>query len=532
MKLFEATWREGYRYFERVFDNQLNRSVKSEITIPCEYFEPSSRGLYSYVLDESIKLDKKQGNAKEGRNQYGFLDPMYRNIRDNYWNQEKFNLTPRMWYLDIETRVGTCSTGFPVPEKALEPISMFQIYDNKEETMILLGVRGWKHEADYKDKFDFPIRYINCQNEIKLIETFLSIFKKLDPLIVYAWHGAGFDFPYIHNRMKKLGMDPSLLSNYGSVEYKEGEFQGRTEFKIKPAGHYFIDLMDVYRNFTFQPMSSYSLDTVAEYELGENKVSHTEYAKFDDFYTGKYIIPNNPTEEQKNSKIYKAAIAGDWEEVKELAHSEFVFYGAKDTYLLKRIDESKNLTVLMTMISEKMGVTIGDTLGTVKPWSQYIQNKAMLESKVMPPKQEHDTPHVIGGYVREPNKGKHKWVLSTDVNSMYPLLGMVGFNMSPETYLPIHQLPEEIRDIVLKYFNNQEEEQRFDIPESIWEKTTSLLKQHKLGLGINGAVFTQEFEGMVPIMVQDIYDSRKIAKKTSFDYEKRAILIGEILKDK
>jgi hypothetical protein len=37
---------------------------------------------------------------------------------------------------------------------------------------------------------------------------------------------------------------------------------------------------------------------------------------------------------------------------------------------------------------------------------------------------------------------------------------------------------------------------------------------------------------MVPQMVQEIYDSRKKAKKTMFSYEQRKILIKKILKEK
>lgn len=107
MKLFESTWRDGYAFFERYFDTTLNRSVKKEIKLPHEWYELQSKGLYSYILDDSIKLEKKQGNAKAGRDHYGFIDPMYRNIRDSYWNQNAYNLNARVWYLDLESRVGT-----------------------------------------------------------------------------------------------------------------------------------------------------------------------------------------------------------------------------------------------------------------------------------------------------------------------------------------------------------------------------------------------------------------------------------------
>ena len=498
MKRFEATWRDGFEYYQRVFDTDLGRSIKSRVDLRCEYYEPSSTGLYTFILDDEIRLERKQGNAKQGREHYGFMDPMYRNIRDNYWNKDAYNLEPRVWYLDIETRVGTCSTGFPVPEKAMEPISLMQFYDNKENVMFVLGVKDWPGQESAN--FEYEVKYIKCRDEYQMLEHFLAIYSKLDPLIVYAWNGLGFDFPYIHNRMKKLGIDVNRLSNYGGVSYSEGEFQGKTEFKFAADGHFWVDLMEVYKKFTFHPMPSYSLDTVSEYELQENKADHSKYANFEDFYTNGY--------------------------------DEFVYYGIKDTYLIRRIDESKNFTVLMNMIAEKMGVQISDTLGTVKPWSQYIANRSMLNRQVMPMRQEFPDPYVVGGYVRDPNKGKHEWVISADVNSMYPLLGMVGFNMSPETFVPKHKLPDDLHDIVLAFFNGQDESKLLFLNDNVWETATGLLQKHNLALGINGAVFKKDKLGIIPEMVQEIYDSRKKAKNQMFAYEQRKILIERIIKER
>ena len=498
MKRFEATWRDGFEYYQRVFDTDLGRSIKSRVDLRCEYYEPSSTGLYTFILDDEIRLERKQGNAKQGREHYGFMDPMYRNIRDNYWNKDAYNLEPRVWYLDIETRVGTCSTGFPVPEKAMEPISLMQFYDNKENVMFVLGVKDWPGQESAN--FEYEVKYIKCRDEYQMLEHFLAIYSKLDPLIVYAWNGLGFDFPYIHNRMKKLGIDVNRLSNYGGVSYSEGEFQGKTEFKFAADGHFWVDLMEVYKKFTFHPMPSYSLDTVSEYELQENKADHSKYANFEDFYTNGY--------------------------------DEFVYYGIKDTYLIRRIDESKNFTVLMNMIAEKMGVQISDTLGTVKPWSQYIANRSMLNRQVMPMRQEFPEPYVVGGYVRDPNKGKHEWVISADVNSMYPLLGMVGFNMSPETFVPKHKLPDDLHDIVLAFFNGQDESKLLFLNDNVWETATGLLQKHNLALGINGAVFKKDKLGIIPEMVQEIYDSRKKAKNQMFAYEQRKILIERIIKER
>jgi DNA polymerase elongation subunit (family B) len=445
-------------------------------------------------------------------------------------NYEFFNEDTGNWENLSDSIYLERNTGFPVPEKAQEQISLLQFFDSKEKLMIILGLRDWKHRDDYE--FDFPVKYIKCKNEVHLLESFLNIFKKLDPLIIYAWNGSGFDFPYIYNRIKNLGIDTMRLSNYGKTNLKTSTYQGRVDFSFESDGHFFIDLMEVYKKFTFTPVSSYALDTIAEIELNEKKIVHDCYARFDDFYSGKYIIPENPTVEQKKSKIYKEAINGNWDEVKELSHSEFVYYGAQDTHLITRIDNKLNFTVLMYMIAEKMGVQIGDAMRTVKPWSQYISNQSIINQRVMPKRTNHDDPNLVGGFVREPVKGKHGWVISSDVNSMYPLLGIVGFNMSPETFIPKHKLPEQLRDIVLQYFDNQDEEVRLELPSEVWQMTTKLLQENKLSLAINGSVFANDKIGIVPKMVQEIYDSRKNAKKTMIKYEKQKILIRNILKEK
>lgn len=150
MKLFESSWRDGFSFYERYYDTQLKKSIKKQIDLPYEWYEPLSTGIYTSILDETIRLDKKQGNSKDGKDQYGFLDPMYRNIRDNYWNKDAYNLKPNIWYLDIETRVSTCSTGFPVPEKAAEPISLMQFFDTNTDVMYVLGTRD--SESDPKIK--------------------------------------------------------------------------------------------------------------------------------------------------------------------------------------------------------------------------------------------------------------------------------------------------------------------------------------------------------------------------------------------
>lgn len=547
MKLFEASWKEGYDFFERVYDTDLKKSVQRKIHLPSEWYQEQSNGDYSFILDDNIKLVKKQGNyynkAIKEITKYGHTDPLYRNIKDNYWNKELYNKDANIWYLDIETRSGVVAKGFPEPKKALEEVVLIQVFDSSRQEMYVIGSREWKHQDDYE--FDYKVNYIQTANEIELFGAYIKIFQALDPLIIYAWSGSHFDFPYLYNRMTNLGLEPNDLSNYGNIkcEFKEESDGAGTDNKNKStnghkskgyrttaAGHYYIDLLEVYKKFTFGDQASYSLDYTAELVLGKKKVDHSEYVQFDDFYTGKYVIPKNPTDLQKNSKIYKEAINGNIEEVKELSYSDFVYYGCIDTHLITDIDKARNFTAILMMISEKMGVQLSDATGTVKPWSQYITNRALLNKQVMPPKQYNEEKISIkGGYVREPQVKKHSWILSADVNSMYPLLGMTGFNMSPETFIPKSQLPDDLREMVIRYFNDEDEDRMFEIPEDMFQLTEDMLNKYNYSLGINGAVFSNEKLGMVPEMVQDIYATRKQAKKEMFKYEKQKVLIKSII---
>ena len=89
-------------------------------------------------------------------------------------------------------------------------------------------------------------------------------------------------------------------------------------------------------------------------------------------------------------------------------------------------------------------------------------------------------------------------------------------------------LPDRAIEI-LKYFNDQNEDNRFNIPKEVWAKTTALLKKYNLSLGINGAVFDRSRIGIIPSLVKKIYFDRKASKKKMLKYEQQAEKIKAIL---
>lgn len=591
MKLFETSWMNDFKVYERVFDSDTGITQVNKIDGKSEYFVEDPKGLYSDFLDSTIKYSKKFGNAKDAREHAGACSPIYRNIRDNYIETKSFNKNPRVWYLDIETRSGVHykitdsrkvllknkSTGeitkttledtqklkdsdlqnylisedgfnfsevqystlfektqsFPDPGLAEQEITLIQVLDNIEQTVYILGLRDFdlNELTNLGYEFNYKVKYANCKTEIQLLNTFLVLFNKLNPLLILAWNGNGFDYPYIVNRLKNLGFSESL-SKYGSTTLtKSINDKGRVSYKLDSNGHFFMDFMEIYKKFTFDPRSSYSLDNISEIELGEHKVPHTEFLTFDSFYTGTDYQYTEKEYSDKLRELIRKSYGSD--EFFKNVNLQFVYYGITDVILLKKLNDKLQLVELMSTVSEIMGVLLDDTLKTVKPWSQHIANEAMKQNKVMPPKREVESPKIIGGFVKEPIPGLCKWCMNVDVNSMYPMLSIAAFNMSPETYISMDKAPADLRDLLKSVIKkDQDEEQFLDLkdnnPEK-FKKITELLQKYKLSLGINGALFDISKKGLIPSLVTEIYNNRKKAKKTMNNYIAKSVMIKDIL---
>ncbi len=534
MKLFEQSWTQAGKTYIREFDTVSKISEKRLTNYKAEYFTKDSLGSYTGFLDQQ-KLRKVQGSAYKVPDAYNATAAPYVAIREEFFGKS-YNLTPGTFYLDIETSVATQpgSQGFPQPEEALEPIVLIQFFDTKSNKGYILGLEEWYQREDYN--YDFNLEYIHCKSEKELLNKYLELFKELDPLMIYAWNGDMFDFPYIFNRLQNIGIRTDKLSNYGKVKLDTKKLDnGSITNTLNAQGHWYADLMEIYKKFVFDTVPSYSLDYIGTKETGISKVDHSNYLKFDDFRTGKYVILGNETEETKATKIYRAALAKEklketdpafaklQKYIKEKSYSEFCHYGALDFVILKGIDESRNFTSIMVAMAETMGCQIQDTLATLKPWNAYISNIALEDGLVLPPRKDNPKPEIIGGFVSVPEVGKHRWILSADINSMYPLLGMVAHNMSAETFVQVQDRPKDLQVLIDKYFYNQDEARVLKLDKSIFDQTSKLLQKYNYCLGFNGAIFSREQEGLIPKLVKSIYSERKGKKKEMFKYEKLAL---------
>lgn len=533
MKLFESAFKKKWEWYERYYDTNLKESVVRQIHTKPEYYTENQHGDYNLLLDNNIRLKKQYGRSKNDEKIYSPTPSNICHIRDNYWGKDKstYNMSPNIWFIDIETTALSNIDVINTPEEVV----LMQIYDTSTKHMIVLGSRSWNAYDQYKSNYYFKCTYINCTDEIGIFNAYFKLLHKLKPLLVLGWNTEGFDYPYMFNRSEKLGFDTNKFSPFGTASLNKNILTtGKIIYKLQADGIHYLDYMDLYKKYS-ATQSSYSLDNISKVELGRGKVGHSFYKTFDGFRTGMdYIFPDNPPTDAYDLKMYNLQIQYKdtrtnelREEIHDLANDLFVHYGVIDTYILKEIDDVKLMTMILLNISSKMGCLVSEAIGTVKPWSSYINNIAHLSKLVLPSDEvdENADTSIKGGYVAEPVRGKHRWVVSIDISSAYPLLSIESFNMSAETYISPMNLPQDLRDMNLKHFNNEDEEERFRLyleePDT-FAKYTDLLKQYNLSAGVNGAIFKRDSKGIIPTLINGIFKERKYHKKLMLDWEQKA----------
>lgn len=558
MEAFENSFRIGYDYYIRYFDGNQSK-IKKIPSFNERYIEDAS-GDFTYFLNPEIKL--RRITKKTDLPVYGNYKPDLCYIRDFYW-QKNYNKSPRYWFLDLETTAkrSVDTKSFP------ETIVCIQIYDSKTNTVIVFSLTDFIKGIDYTESesgnytfngevFDFKLKYFKLNSEVELILAFFKLIKTLDPAIISAYNGEGFDFGYLFVRATKLGI-PLNFSPYGESKLNELVLN-QGIFEVDSPGISYIDYMKVYKNFNFEPKSSYSLDNIAEVEVGLKKVNHDCFKTFDGFRTGSgYIRPDSkPTgafelelwnvsnsEISKNSKLNPAdkcfeSVENSEADVKEkiakICNKWFIHYAIIDVYILNKIELKLRIFNTMTNMAEIYGVNIKDTVKTVMPWAQYIANSAYLKKQILPSydMKAEDTSGIQlkGGFVMDPIKGKCNYGFSLDVNSMYPSQ-IMAFNISPETLVEFNDLP---KDLQLEIQNlNLSEDELYHINEYFkdthrFDKYSKLLQKYNLCGSLFGTHFDKSKKGIIPELIEAGFNNRKRYKSKMLEHRNK---VAEIKKE-
>jgi DNA polymerase elongation subunit (family B) len=152
----------------------------------------------------------------------------------------------------------------------------------------------------------------------------------------------------------------------------------------------------------------------------------------------------------------------------------------------------KLIELHLTMAYEAK-VNYQDVFGQVRMWDSIIFNHLKKKNIVIPAIKESTKSETYeGAYVKDPIIGFHDWIVSFDLNSLYPHL-IMQYNISPETMVGYR--PEDVN------------------VEDMLYKKNDLSKLNSKTVTPNGAQFRTDKQGILPELMETLYKERVIYKK-------------------
>ncbi len=499
--------------------NEDNEIVYDEVkNYKPEIFVPNPLGKH-FSLIENMPLKRKQFDTIKEYNEfcyqhkdgntpesllYNKIKPEYQYIREKFEESNKIN-NVRIWMFDIETKDKDGEFPDPFKFEVLPEITLIQVSEYDTDKRIIWG---WMKDTDVYKEHKNCI-YLKFDSEKEMLKHFLETYRKRNVNILTAWNGDLFDFPYLIKRLENLKLNYKLLSPYKTFKIeKVSKSDGLKQNINKPYGVYWLDMLSVYKKFTFGGREKWSLDFIANYEGVDAKLDYTKegFKNIKDLMNGVFT---HEYCEDKESKLYKAYENNDIELIKQLSYDVFVMYGIKDVEIMQHLEYKIKLFNVLISMAQKMRCNLDDSLGTTTPWEIYIYNELYKSNIALPSKQQESESKIFtGGYVYA-DIGIHKWCMSSDVASLYPSI-MRTVNISPETYIKHKDIPEDLyKEInILHTLEHPEDYIIENWNEDKFNKVNELLKKYNLSLSVNGECFNKEKEGIIPKLVRQIYEER------------------------
>ena len=201
-------------------------------------------------------------------------------------------------------------------------------------------------------------------------------------------------------------------------------------------------------------------------------------------------------------------------EIKQEAWNTYVRYNVRDVELVDRLDDKLKLIELVYAMAYDAKVNYQDTFTTVRAWDiiihNYLMERNVVVHQISVPEYDRG---ILGGYVKDPQVGMHKWVVSLDLNSLYPHI-IMQYNISPETFagwLPgnedCHE-KEEAERRVSRILDGYLRPHREDILE------------RDVAVAANLTTFRRDKMGFLPTLMQKYYDERVIYKGKMIEAKK------------
>ena len=400
---------------------------------------------------------------------YGNTDYTYQFIGDKFPDEVDYSMkTLKVGYIDIET---TSENGFPQVTNPQEKVNVITLAVEDRTYVFGLG------DFQIDDPDIIARRY---DDEVDLLLEFLEVWKKEDVDIITGWNVKFFDIPYLYARMDHLiEKKANGLSPWNWVRKRDIQTQAGDRIAYEVVGRTILDYFDLYQKFTYVNQESYKLDHIAFVELGEKKLEY-EYDHFKDFYTNDF--------------------------------QKFVEYNIQDVRLIQKLEKKLGLMELAMALAYNAKVNLGDVFSQVRMWDQIIYHYLRGQDIVIPRKKAGGKKEnqIIGAYVKEPITGRHDWIVSFDLNSLYPHL-IMQYNISPDTKMRPDGFPRNPCIDVDGVLGETD----------LCERNLKQLKQQNFSIAANGVCFRKDRLGFMPKLMEKFYAERKHFKKLMIEAQKK-----------
>ena len=452
-KLLVRGIKDGKEYQEKVNYKPTFYSITQEQS---EYKTLEGQNLKPIQFD-SIDASRrfKRDVATSNSPIYGLERYHYQYIGKNFpndveWSKDKI----KIFTLDIET---TCENGFPDVENPQEQLLCITVKNQSNKQILTWGVGDFKTDRE-------DVTYVKCKTESHLIMEFMKFWMKNYPDVITGWNTKFFDLPYLMNRIKMIAGDKVInkMSPWHLVRREEITVMGRPQTVYTLYGTVMLDYFDLYKWFIPTKQESYKLDYIGQVELGEGK-DDSPYDTFKDWYTNDF--------------------------------QSFVDYNIQDVEIVDKLEDKLGLIELALTIAYESKVNYDDIFSQVRVWDTLIANHLMSKKICVPPREDHvKESKYEGAYVKEPLEGMHKWVVSFDINSLYPHI-IVQYNISPEKILGVKSQGISVNNLLYG------------------KAKLGYLKTEGACIAPNGATFKNDNQGFLPEMIETMYKERVIYKK-------------------
>ena len=463
----------GNNLYVRGYENgeRFNEKIDSHTWQPYVYFPVQTETPHKTLDGINVKqfhfddIKTAQQKLKEydetaGRTYYGSSNWAYVYINEHYPEDIQYDVDLiRTATIDIETM---SEDGFPKIDSADQAIICISMRYNSKTYV-------FAHQDYVPDRKD--VLFIRCKDEIDMLYKFIDLWRDIDIDVITGWNIEFFDMPYIINRIKRLIGDKAAerLSPCGQIQQREVRGFDTKIYIIH--GIAILDYLQMYRKFSYKMVESYKLDNIAHEELGEKKL---DYSEFDSLHL-----------------LYKHDF------------QKFVDYNIVDVDLVERLDDKLKMIEQVLAIAYDGKSNYTDAFTTVRMWDTIIHNYLSKQNIVVPGRNDTTKERRIeGAYVKDPQVGIHNWVVSFDLNSLYPHL-IMQYNISPEMFAGKYDQFPDVSQVA---------------------RGEMIINNTEYAVCGKGTYFRKDKKGFLPELMQSMYNDRVKFKNKMLDakqeYEK------------